>query len=144
MLTADAAISPRIRKATVPRKGKAMNPEDVLMDLLEGRIPDRADEIAPKAYAEMLVAAIRFHEDRIKEVQWQMECHEHWLNSIQGFMEDDLLQGREPAAEDLMLADLLPDEIASCQEQISAAQSMIALCESELLRLLEKYPELNE
>lgn len=118
--------------------------EKVFIRLLEGIIPDRASDIAPEEYADMLTEAIQIHEKRMHEADEEIAYCQKSLNEYESLTDEALSEGEEPWADFVMYKDQMPGEIAFHKEQFLAARAMKESCEWELVRLLEAHPGLNE
>ena len=120
------------------------DPDGIFIGLLEGRIPSGISRMDPGMYAEMLIEAIRFHEDQMKEASEEADFSAEIQEMIYELIRDDpdQLAGFWPDYQ--MDMERLPEDIAFSTEKMLVAKTMKEQCESELLRLLESHPELKD
>lgn len=116
------------------------DPNELFIQLLEGRIPDSVSGIDPAEYARMLIRAIDYHEEQRQSAAYDRSFNEEWLE----FLQEAELTEAEVYEEDLMLGELLRQEIDCFKSQISEAESRKEACENMLMILLRDYPELND
>ncbi len=118
------------------------DPEDLFLLLLEGRIPDCPPLLPPDIYAGVLIRAIRAHknllDDAVSELRYDEECME-WISELMNDPEYEF------ALWDCRLLYNAASESAELRkEQIQVAKGNMEMCESLLLDLMERYPDLKD
>ena len=113
--------------------------EDLFARLVTGNIPDDPDGISPMIYKAALVDAIKVHENEMRSAGSGMREAEMFLEFVQ-----DMIDDGEAEEGDRALLKSLTDLVESHRGRMATAQDLMKSCESRLLDLLEKHPELNE
>ncbi len=118
---------------------KVHDGEDLFARLVTGNLPDNPDGISPVIYKAALVDAIKVHENEMRSAGSGMREAEMFLEFVQ-----DLIDDGEAEKGDRALLRGLTDLVESHRGRMATAQGLMKSCESRLLDLLEKHPELNE
>ena len=115
-----------------------MNIDELFMNLIAGRLPEKPPDLPPALYKEMLIDAILIHRARMQKEEEDLFNDEGFLNLLNQLVEDERLDA------DTYLLDGLPEEIELHKRRISNARFLMEACESRILDLLEEHPELND
>lgn len=114
---------------------------ELLSHLLNGCYPESMSDTDPQLLAKVLVEAIAWHEQRIRESKDEADS----LESYADLVSDLIAEGfEEPDEENMLWIDVAGKEAEQFREKTQSARDMLETCESMLLDLLDKHPELKD